>query len=154
MNDDELIRMKRQRSKDEKSKSERVLRRKSDVMILKNEKFQKLCSEFYIDITMEKRRIMFRLQADLKTKSEHEWGWEMSKLRKSEFEFGESENLKIRKFITANLIGLENRKRKRGDFRNRRRIAVGNGDWSIDWRQSVMMETKRRQNQRETTNAD
>ncbi len=72
MNDDELIRTKRQRSEEEKSKSERVLRRKSDVMILKNEKFQKLCSEFYIDITMEKRRIMFRLQADLKTKSEHE----------------------------------------------------------------------------------
>ena len=154
MNDDELIRTKRQRSEEEKSKSERVLRRKSDVMILKNDKNQKLSSQFNIDLVMEMKRITFRLQADLKTKSEHEWGGEMSKLRKSEFEFGESENLKIRKFITANLIGHENRKRKRWDFRNRRWIAVGNEDWSIDWRQSVMMKMKRRQNQRETTNVD
>ena len=72
MNDDELIRMKRQRSEDEKSKSERVLRRKSDVMILKNEQNQKLSSQFNIDLVMEMKRITFRLQADLKTKSEHE----------------------------------------------------------------------------------
>jgi len=61
------------------------------------------------------------------------------------------ENRKIRKFITSNLIEHSNRKEKRRELRNRRRIAVGKGDWSVDWRLISRREKREKRNRREIT---
>ena len=61
------------------------------------------------------------------------------------------ENRKIRKFITSNLIEHSNRKEKRRELRNRRRIAVGKGDWNVDWRLISRREKREKRNRREIT---